>query len=246
MCLCLCKWWCLCSCWRRCCCCCCRCCCCFGHNFHACVCPHTEDPAVQLPASAPPPKPSSSHTCELAEKLPAEPGTVMHTIGMSTLSKNCTCGISTGCSSSARQPKNTDSQHRERQTPRERNPTVTEFSPIIAHDPILTLTCIFASTNDQDNMVSALSKNWHGSPRTLTLNIESAKRHANVTQPSQNSPIIAHGPILTLTCIFASTNDQDDMVSALSKNWHGSPRTLTLNIHSAKQNCAEDRETPQK
>ena len=40
-----------------------------------------------------------------------------------TLSKNCTCGISTGFSSSARQPTNTDSQHSERQTPCERNPT---------------------------------------------------------------------------------------------------------------------------
>ena len=55
----------------------------------------------------------------------------------------------------------------------------------------------------------------HDSPRTLTLNIESAKRHANVTQlVSIFSPKIAHDPILTLTCIFATTNDQDDLVQS--------------------------------
>ena len=43
----------------------------------------------------------------------------------------------------------------------------------------------------------------HDSPRTQTLNIEGAKRHANVTH-------LAHDPILTLTCIFAPTNDRDD------------------------------------
>ena len=51
----------------------------------------------------------------------------------------------------------------------------------------------------------------HDSPRAQTLNIEGAKRHANVTH-------LAHDPILTLTCIFAPTNEQEVMVSALSKN----------------------------
>ena len=63
----------------------------------------------------------------------------------------------------------------------------------------------------------------HDSPRTLTLNMQSAKRHANVTQlVSMFSPRIANNPILTLTCIFAPTNDRDDMVSC--------PRTATVEL----------------
>ena len=63
----------------------------------------------------------------------------------------------------------------------------------------------------------------HDSPRTLTLNVESAKRHANVTH-------LAHDPILTLTSIFAPTNDRDDMVSALSENCNCGTSTVFCTV----------------
>ena len=63
----------------------------------------------------------------------------------------------------------------------------------------------------------------HESPQTLTLNVESAKHHANVTH-------LAHDPILTLTCISAPPNDRDDKVSALSENCNCGTSTVFCTV----------------
>ena len=55
----------------------------------------------------------------------------------------------------------------------------------------------------------------HESPRTLTLNVESAKRHANVTH---------------LACNFAPANDRDDMVGALSESCNCGTSTVFCTV----------------
>ena len=71
----------------------------------------------------------------------------------------------------------------------------------------------------------------HDSPRTLTLNIQSAKRHTNVTKlVSIYFPRIAHDSILTLS---------ENCTCGISTGFRSSARqpTLTLNIQSAKRHA---------
>ena len=131
-----------------------------------------------------PPCQSTAHAVLPQFSLRLNPMPCRHNNGhTSTLSKSCTCGVSTGFSSVLS--------------------TTTGMSP-------------------QCNSAR---------PRTLTLNIQSAKRHANVTQlVSIFSSRIAHDPIPTLTCIFAPTNDRDDMVSALSENCNCGTSTVFCTV----------------